>query len=55
MTRPEFFRYQYWDFFYETKFSDTITETFLQDQIFQDQYRDFFSETKFSDTNTETF
>ena len=66
--RDKFFRYQYRDFFSETKFSETDTETFFprpnfpipiprlsfRDKIFRDRYRDFLSETKFFDTDTET-
>ena len=64
-----FDRNRYRDFFYDTKFSKTETETFFRDQIslkpkpilfFRDQKfwnrnRDFFSDTKFSETETDTF
>ena len=61
-----FDRNRYRDFFYDTKFSETETETFFRDQIFpkpklfsetklfQNRNRDFFSETKFFETETET-
>ena len=52
-----FDRNRYRDFFYDTKFSETETETSFRDQIFP-KPRLFsetkFSETKFSDTETET-
>ena len=59
-----FDRNRYRDFFSDTKFSETETETFFRDQFFpkpilfyRDQIfrnRDFFSETKFSKTDTDT-
>ena len=34
-----FDRNWYWDFFSETKYSETETETFFRDQIFRNRYR----------------
>ena len=53
--RDKFFRYQYRDFFSETKFSETDTETFFPRPNFPIPIPRLFSETKFSDTDTETF
>ena len=64
-----FDRNRYRDFFYDTKFSETETETFFRDQIFpkpkpilffrdqifRNRNRDFFPRPNFSETETETF
>merc|ERR1719470_288169 len=64
----QIFRNRYRDFFSDTKFSETDTETsfpipnfpkpkprlFFRYQIFRNRYRDFFSDTKFSETETDT-
>ena len=49
-----FDRNRYRDFFYDTKFSKTETETFFRDQIFPKPKPRLFSETKFFETKTET-
>ena len=48
--RDQIFRNRDRDFFSETKFSETETETFFRDQICRNRNQDFFSETKFSET-----
>ena len=45
--RVQIFRNRKRDFFSETKFFKTRTDTFFQDQIFRNQIRGFFSRSKF--------
>ena len=47
-----FERNRYRDFFYDTKFSETETETFFRDQIFPKPKPRLFPETKFFETET---
>ena len=52
--RDQIFRDRYRDFFSETKFSDTNTETFFRDQIFRYRYRDSQKIVMGLETETET-
>ena len=47
VSRDQIFRNRKRDFFSETKFFKTRTDTFFQDQIFRNQIRGFFSRSKF--------
>ena len=65
--RYQIFRNRYRDFFSDTKFSETETETFFRDQIFpkpilffrdqisQNRNQDFFPRPNFSETKNKTF